>query len=55
MSIFENKETRKLFEAESYTEREMKAFWRDRHIDSRRQENISYYINDGKISLINKR
>lgn len=54
--IFDNRTTKKLFEAERYTSQEFREFMRGgKPIQSRHHANIMYTLREGKIQIIEKR
>ncbi len=56
MKVYESRKAKKLFEAEGYTDNELKKFFRDKdEVKSRLYENLSYFISKGQIQLIYKR
>ena len=55
-SIFENRKTKKMFEAENYTQEEFRNFMKsDFPIQSRNNERVMYQLTNGHIVVINKR
>lgn len=56
MKVYESRKAKKLFEAEGYTDNELKNFYRHNDtIQSRIYEELSYFISEGKIIVLNKR
>lgn len=55
-NIFDNRTTKKLFEAERYTSQEIREFMGGgKPIQSRNNRRIMYTLREGKIQLIEKR
>lgn len=56
MNIFETEQVRKLFEAEHFTSLELRPLFNNAlPIQSRMNENVSYILRDGQITIIEKR
>lgn len=53
--IFENDETRKLFDREKFTHNELQGMRMNQQIQSRMDYNLSYIIENGKIKTVEKR